>query len=108
MKSSRAALEDDLDLINREKLQKISELDVVVPLRLHQVNGMSCWIFSGDKTASSKSQQHITDDCLPAVKNTYSEKVQPAQSLQKQLISPFHQISKLLQNLYKSCLFFFN
>lgn len=55
MKSSRAALEDDLDLINREKLQKISELDVVVPLRLHQVNGMSCWIFSGDKTASSKS-----------------------------------------------------
>lgn len=37
MKSSRAALEDDLDLINREKLQKISELDVVVPLRLHQV-----------------------------------------------------------------------
>lgn len=55
MKSSRAALEDDLDLINREKLQKISELDVVVPLRLHQVNGMLCWIFSGDKTASSKS-----------------------------------------------------
>nr|XP_024659041.1 cilia- and flagella-associated protein 44 isoform X2 [Maylandia zebra] len=37
VKSSRAALEDDLDLINREKLQKISELDVVVPLRLHQI-----------------------------------------------------------------------
>lgn len=38
MKSSRKAVEDDLEVINREKQQKVSELDVVVSLRLHQVN----------------------------------------------------------------------
>ena len=38
MKSSQKAAEDDLELVNREKQQKINELDVVVPLRLHQVH----------------------------------------------------------------------
>lgn len=38
MKSSRQAVEDDLELVNKEKQQKMNELDVVVPLRLHQVN----------------------------------------------------------------------
>ncbi|KAK5851669.1 hypothetical protein PBY51_023206 [Eleginops maclovinus] len=37
VKSSRKAAEDDLELVNREKQQKINNLDVVVPLRLHQI-----------------------------------------------------------------------
>ncbi|KAK1884326.1 Cilia- and flagella-associated protein 44 [Dissostichus eleginoides] len=37
VKSSRTAAEDDLELVNREKQQKINELDVVVPLRMHQI-----------------------------------------------------------------------
>ncbi|KAJ4937453.1 hypothetical protein JOQ06_002088, partial [Pogonophryne albipinna] len=37
VKSSQKAAEDDLELVNREKQQKINELDVVVPLRLHQI-----------------------------------------------------------------------
>ncbi|KAM8827411.1 cilia- and flagella-associated protein 44 isoform 2-T2 [Spinachia spinachia] len=37
MKASRKAAEDDLELINREKQQKMNELEVVVPLRLHQI-----------------------------------------------------------------------
>lgn len=38
LKSNRQAVEDDLELLNKEKQQKMNELDVVVPLRLHQVN----------------------------------------------------------------------
>ncbi|XP_033502384.2 cilia- and flagella-associated protein 44 isoform X1 [Epinephelus lanceolatus] len=37
VQSSRKAAEEDLELINREKQQKMNELDVVVPLRLHQI-----------------------------------------------------------------------
>lgn len=37
VKNSRKALEDDMELINKEKQMKMNELDVVVPLRLHQV-----------------------------------------------------------------------
>lgn len=32
------AAEQDLEEINREKQEKMNELEVVVPLRLHQVN----------------------------------------------------------------------
>ncbi|XP_037609336.1 cilia- and flagella-associated protein 44 [Sebastes umbrosus] len=35
--STREAAEDELELVNREKQQKINQLDVVVPLRLHQI-----------------------------------------------------------------------
>ncbi|XP_071388965.1 cilia- and flagella-associated protein 44 [Centroberyx affinis] len=37
VQSSRKAAEGDLELLNREKQQKLNELDVVVPLRLHQI-----------------------------------------------------------------------
>ncbi|XP_014831211.1 PREDICTED: cilia- and flagella-associated protein 44 [Poecilia mexicana] len=37
VKNSRKALEDDMELINKEKQMKMNELDVVVPLRLHQI-----------------------------------------------------------------------
>ncbi|CAB1452581.1 unnamed protein product [Pleuronectes platessa] len=36
-KSSRKIVDDDLELVNREKRQRMNELDVVVPLRLHQI-----------------------------------------------------------------------
>lgn len=37
MKHNRKAAEESLDLVYREKQQKMNELDVVVPLRLNQV-----------------------------------------------------------------------
>ncbi|XP_057675267.1 cilia- and flagella-associated protein 44-like isoform X1 [Corythoichthys intestinalis] len=37
VKIYRKAAEDDLEQVNREKQQKINQLDVVVPLRLHQI-----------------------------------------------------------------------
>ncbi|XP_065821986.1 cilia- and flagella-associated protein 44 isoform X2 [Labrus bergylta] len=37
MKSSRKAAEEDLELVYREKQQKMNELDMVVPLRLNQI-----------------------------------------------------------------------
>jgi hypothetical protein len=44
---SLKAAEGDLELFNREKQQKLNELDVVVPLRLHQVRrevSLSFWV----------------------------------------------------------------
>ncbi|KAM9323043.1 cilia- and flagella-associated protein 44 [Pholidichthys leucotaenia] len=41
VKSNRKEVEDDLELINMEKLQKINDLDMVVPLRLHQIEFVS-------------------------------------------------------------------
>ncbi|XP_061148876.1 cilia- and flagella-associated protein 44-like isoform X1 [Syngnathus typhle] len=37
IKISLKAAEDDLEQVNREKQQKMNQLDVVVPLRLHQI-----------------------------------------------------------------------
>ncbi|AWP14907.1 putative cilia- and flagella-associated protein 44 [Scophthalmus maximus] len=37
VRSSRMALEDDMELANKEKQQKMNELDVVVSLPLHQI-----------------------------------------------------------------------
>ncbi|XP_067430871.1 cilia- and flagella-associated protein 44 [Thunnus thynnus] len=37
VKSSRKAAEGDLELVNREKQQKLNELDMVIPFRLHQI-----------------------------------------------------------------------
>ncbi|XP_077479002.1 cilia- and flagella-associated protein 44-like [Stigmatopora argus] len=37
VKVSLRAADDDLELVNREKQQKMNQLDVVVPLRLHQI-----------------------------------------------------------------------
>lgn len=53
VKSSRRAAEDDLELVYREKQQKMNELDVVVPLRLHQVNRKK---LSEDKSNSVSTQ----------------------------------------------------
>lgn len=50
VKVIRKAVEDDLELVNREKQQKMNELDVVVPLRLNQVNIQKLWRFTDGKT----------------------------------------------------------
>ena len=45
VRSTQKAAESDLELFNREKQQKLNELDVVVPLRLHQVCVCVCvWV----------------------------------------------------------------
>uniref|UniRef100_A0A3P8TUV7 Cilia- and flagella-associated protein 44 n=1 Tax=Amphiprion percula TaxID=161767 RepID=A0A3P8TUV7_AMPPE len=69
VKSSRMAVEDDLELINREKLQKMNELDVVVPLRLHQIEFVTkAWIPSDlsealvlDKAELNRLQERIQE-----------------------------------------------
>ncbi|XP_046733325.1 cilia- and flagella-associated protein 44 isoform X1 [Silurus meridionalis] len=41
VQSNLKAAEGDLELLNRDKQQKLNELDVVVPLRLHQIEYMT-------------------------------------------------------------------
>ncbi|KAM7369353.1 hypothetical protein PAMP_013627 [Pampus punctatissimus] len=68
MKNSRKAAENDLELVNREKQQKLNELDVVIPFRLHQIE----FVVNGsvpsdltptlvlDRTELSRLQERVT------------------------------------------------
>ncbi|XP_029301209.1 cilia- and flagella-associated protein 44 [Cottoperca gobio] len=67
VKSSRKAAEDELEFVNREKQQKMNDLDVVVPLRLHQIEfvidgSMPSDLSSAlllDKKELNRLQEHI-------------------------------------------------
>ncbi|KAG7498622.1 cilia-and flagella-associated 44 [Solea senegalensis] len=56
VKVSVTAAENDLELIHREKQQKMNELDVVVPLRLHQIE-----FISDDSLPSDLSEVLVVD-----------------------------------------------
>ncbi|KAM7393288.1 hypothetical protein PAMA_008099 [Pampus argenteus] len=68
IKNSRKAAENDLELVNREKQQKLNELDVVIPFRLHQIE----FVVNGsvpsdltptlvlDRTELSRLQERVT------------------------------------------------
>ncbi|KTG29183.1 hypothetical protein cypCar_00002686 [Cyprinus carpio] len=47
VQNNRKAAEGDLELINREKQQKLNEVDVVVPLRLHQIEYVNNGLLPG-------------------------------------------------------------
>ncbi|KAM9735419.1 cilia- and flagella-associated protein 44 [Menidia menidia] len=47
VKSSRQVVENQLELLDKEKLKKINELNIVVPFRLHQI-------------------KYVTEGCVPA------------------------------------------
>ncbi|XP_067268183.1 cilia- and flagella-associated protein 44 [Chanodichthys erythropterus] len=47
VQNNRKAAEGDLELINREKQQRLNEVDVVVPLRLHQIEYVNNGLLPG-------------------------------------------------------------
>ncbi|KAM6975484.1 cilia- and flagella-associated protein 44-like [Tautogolabrus adspersus] len=67
MKSSRKAAEEDLELVYREKQQKMNELHVVVPLRLNQIEFLTNGSMSSnlspalvlDRTELNRLQERI-------------------------------------------------
>ncbi|KAJ8279356.1 hypothetical protein COCON_G00064220 [Conger conger] len=52
VQSSLKAAEGDLELFDREKQQKLNELDVVVPLRLHQIEFLTNGVLPSDLSDS--------------------------------------------------------
>uniref|UniRef100_A0AAY4ATV8 Cilia- and flagella-associated protein 44 n=1 Tax=Denticeps clupeoides TaxID=299321 RepID=A0AAY4ATV8_9TELE len=52
LQSSLKAAEGDLELFNREKQQKLNELDMVVPLRLHQIQLVSSGVLQSNLSAA--------------------------------------------------------
>ncbi|XP_065145847.1 cilia- and flagella-associated protein 44 [Paramisgurnus dabryanus] len=48
VQNNRKAAEGDLELINREKQQRLNEIDVVVPLRLHQIDYLKSGLVLGE------------------------------------------------------------
>ncbi|XP_047450452.1 cilia- and flagella-associated protein 44-like [Mugil cephalus] len=56
LKSCRKGVVDDLEMVNREIQQKMNQLDVVVPLRLHQIQ-----LVDNDSVLSDLSEMLVLD-----------------------------------------------
>ncbi|XP_067282838.1 cilia- and flagella-associated protein 44 isoform X2 [Pseudorasbora parva] len=63
VQNNRKAVEGDLELINREKQQRLNEIDVVVPLRLHQIeyvnDGLSLGKLDSALVLNTADLQHL-------------------------------------------------
>ncbi|XP_071321915.1 cilia- and flagella-associated protein 44 [Trachinotus anak] len=109
VKSGRKAVENDLELVNREKQQKMNELDVVVPLRLHQIE----FVCSGsvpsdlsqalvlDRTELNRLQERIKQ--LQVEKNQQRDLYSQARQQHVRLIHDRKDIKTMIQALEKQC-----
>ncbi|XP_045922375.1 cilia- and flagella-associated protein 44 isoform X1 [Micropterus dolomieu] len=109
VKVIRKAVEDDLELVNREKQQKMNELDVVVPLRLNQIefitNGSVPSDLSPalvlDRTELSRLQERIKQ--LQAEKNEQRDLYYQARQQHVRLIHDRKDMDSKIQVLEKQC-----
>uniref|UniRef100_A0A3B4XPH3 Cilia- and flagella-associated protein 44 n=1 Tax=Seriola lalandi dorsalis TaxID=1841481 RepID=A0A3B4XPH3_SERLL len=109
VKSGRKAVEDDLELVNREKQKKMNELDVVVPLRLHQIE----FVFNGsvpsdlssalvvDRTELSRLQERIKQ--LQVEKSQQRDLYTQARQQHVRLIHDRRDMDAKIQVLEKQC-----
>uniref|UniRef100_A0A7N6BMS0 Cilia- and flagella-associated protein 44 n=1 Tax=Anabas testudineus TaxID=64144 RepID=A0A7N6BMS0_ANATE len=109
VKSSRQAVENDLELVNKEKQQKMNELYVVVPLRLHQIE----YVTSGsvpsdlspalvlDRTELSRLQERIKE--LQVEKGQQRELYFQARQQHVRLIHDRKDMDANIQILEKQC-----
>ncbi|XP_066534174.1 cilia- and flagella-associated protein 44 isoform X2 [Hoplias malabaricus] len=109
VQSSLKAAEGDLELFNREKQQKLNELDVVVPLRLHQIE----YIVNGEvptqldsalvmKMAAVERQQERIKE-LQQEKNQQRELYRNARQQHVQLSNEHKYMEKKIQELEARC-----
>ncbi|XP_042365640.1 cilia- and flagella-associated protein 44 [Plectropomus leopardus] len=76
VQSSRRAAEDILELVNREKQQKINELNVVVPLRLHQIEFVTNGSVPSDLSAALLLDRTELNRLQERIKQLQAEKSQ--------------------------------
>ncbi|XP_054613707.1 cilia- and flagella-associated protein 44-like [Dunckerocampus dactyliophorus] len=106
---SRKAAEDDLEQVNREKQQQMNQLDVVVPLRLHQiefdVNGpvpsdmSSALVLT--RTELQRLQERVNQ--LEAEKRQQTEVYSQARQQYTRLVQERKDMSAEIQSLEKLC-----
>ncbi|XP_028274026.1 cilia- and flagella-associated protein 44 [Parambassis ranga] len=109
VKGNRKAVEDDLELINREKQQKINELDVVVPLRLHQIEYVTDGSMPSDLSQAlvlNKSELNRMQQCikeLQAEKLQQKERHRQARQQHTKLLRDGRDMTTEIQALEKQC-----
>ncbi|XP_041825763.1 cilia- and flagella-associated protein 44 isoform X2 [Melanotaenia boesemani] len=85
VKKSRQVVENDLELINKEKQQKIDELDVVIPLRLDQIE----FVVDGS-VPSDLSQALVLDETEQQRLHKRIEELEEEKLIQKDLTRQTH------------------
>ncbi|XP_051991128.1 cilia- and flagella-associated protein 44 [Xyrauchen texanus] len=71
---NRKAAEGDLELINREKQQRLNEVDVVVPLRLHQIEYVNNGLLPGKLNSALVLNTHDLERLQKRIKELQQEK----------------------------------
>ncbi|XP_035267854.1 cilia- and flagella-associated protein 44 [Anguilla anguilla] len=109
VQSSLKAAEGDLELFDREKQQKLNELDVVVPLRLHQVEFLNNGVLPSDLSDSlvlnTKTLLSLQDRIrqLLVEKNDQGELYRQAKHRHYQLIHDRKDMETRIQELEERC-----
>ncbi|XP_061656400.1 cilia- and flagella-associated protein 44-like isoform X3 [Syngnathoides biaculeatus] len=109
VKISLKAAEDDLEEVNREKQQKMNQLDVVVPLRLHQIEiDMSGQVPSDLSSALVLTRMELQRlqervDELEVEKLQQTEVYRQARQQHIRLIKERKDMSNEIQSLEKLC-----
>ncbi|XP_054613541.1 cilia- and flagella-associated protein 44-like [Dunckerocampus dactyliophorus] len=109
VKISRKAAEDDLEQVNREKQQKMNQLDVVVPLRLHQIEfDISDTVLSDlspalvlTRTELQRLRERVHE--LEVERNQQTEVYRQARQQHIRLIKERKDMNNEIQSLEKLC-----
>ncbi|TKS84134.1 Cilia- and flagella-associated protein 44 [Collichthys lucidus] len=109
VRSIRVPAEDELELVNREKHQKMNELDVVFPLRLHQIEFVTNDLVPSDLSPALMLNQMQLSRLQERIKQLQEEKDQQKDlySLTRQqhvrLIHDCKDMNSSVQELEKQC-----
>ncbi|XP_077352722.1 cilia- and flagella-associated protein 44-like [Festucalex cinctus] len=109
VKISLKAAEDDLEEVNREKQQKMNQLDVVVPLRLHQIEIDISRQEPSDLSSAlvvtrmelQRLQERVKE--LAVEKNQQTEVYRQARQQHIRLIKERKEMSNQIESLEKLC-----
>ncbi|KAF3702324.1 Cilia- and flagella-associated protein 44 [Channa argus] len=109
VKSNRQVVEDDLELVNKEKQQKMNELDVVVPLRLHQIEFVTGGSVPSDLSLALVLDRLELNRLRERIKQLQVEKIQQrelyfqARQQHIRLIHDRKEMNAKIQMLEKQC-----
>ncbi|KAB5533238.1 hypothetical protein PHYPO_G00129510 [Pangasianodon hypophthalmus] len=109
VQSNLKAAEGDLELLNREKQQKVNELDVVVPLRIHQIEYMNNGVMPSDLSgalvmnAASVSRLHERIKELQQEKSAQRQLYRQARQQHVQLRNDLRDMEAKSQELKAHC-----
>uniref|UniRef100_A0A3B3BSQ8 Cilia and flagella associated protein 44 n=1 Tax=Oryzias melastigma TaxID=30732 RepID=A0A3B3BSQ8_ORYME len=109
LKSSQQRVEEEFGLINKEKLQKMNKLDVVIAFRLHQIKFLSNGSVPSDlsealvldKSEMDRLKRRVQQ--LQAEKDVEKDRLLQAQQQRSRLIRENKEMSARLQEMEKQC-----